>query len=217
MKMLSSNEALARSLAEEVRKEVELECGEVLEAAKREVEEIVAHAFTSARARGHAAIAAMRQEGGRRLTRAEASRQTREQRLNDTRAAEALRRALPLLEPAILQRWGNEAGRRLWLEAVARHARAHLLSGDWMVEHPLDFASEDRDCLLVSLKCAGGDNIVFRAAPGVKAGIRVRADGAVLDGTSDALLADQYTLKSLLLAELSYGASGTFGTTGGTA
>jgi F0F1-type ATP synthase membrane subunit b/b' len=217
MKMLSSNETLARSLAEEVRKEVESECREVLEAAKREAEEIVAHAFTSARARGHEAIAAMRQEGRRRLMRAEARRQTREQMLNDTRAAEALRRALPLLEPAILQRWGNKAGRRLWLEAVARHARARLLPGDWAVEHPLDFASEDRDRLLASLKCAGGDNIVFGAAPGVKAGVRVRAEGAVLDGTSDALLADQSALKSLLLAELSYGASRAFGSTGGTA
>jgi len=215
--MLSSNETLARSLAEEVGKEVESECREVSEVAKREAEEIVAHAFTSARARGHEAIAAMRQEGRRRLTRAEARRQTREQMLNDTRAAEALRRALPLLEPAILHRWENKAGRRLWLEALARHALARLLPGDWVVEHPLDFDSEDRDRLLASLKCASGDNIVFRAAPGVKAGVRVRAEGAVLDGTSDALLADQSALKSLLLAELSYGASRVFGSTEGTA
>jgi hypothetical protein len=215
--MLSSNETLARSLAEEVRKEVESECREVLEAAKREAEEIVARAFTSARARGQAAIAAMRQEGRRRLMRAEARRETREQMLNDTRAAEALRRALPLLEPAILQRWGNRAGRRSWLEAVARHARASLLPGDWTVEHSLDFASEDRDCLLASLKCAGGYNIVFRAAAGVKAGVRVHAEGAVLDGTSDGLLADQSAIASLLLAELSSGASRDFGSTRSTA
>ncbi len=215
MKMLSSNETLARSLADEVRKEVESECREVLEAARREADEIVAHAFTYARARGHAAIDAMRQEGKRRLTRAEARRQTREQRFNDARAAEALQRALPLLEPAILQRWGDEAGRRLWLEAVARHAQARLLPGDWAVEHPLGFTSEDRDRLLAFLKCAGGDNIVFRASAGVKAGVRVRAEGAVLDGTSDALVADQSAIGSLLLAELSSGTSRAFGSTRG--
>jgi hypothetical protein len=159
----------------------------------------------------------MRQEGSRRLTRAEARRQTREQMLNNTRAAEAWRCALPLLEPALLQRWGNEAGRRLWLEAVARHAQARLLPGDWAVEHPLDFASEDRDRLLAFLKCAGGDDIVFAAAAGVRAGVRVRAEGAVLDATSDALLADRSAIESLLLADLSPGASRAFGSTGGKA
>jgi hypothetical protein len=128
-----------------------------------------------------------------------------------------LRRALPLLEPAILQRWGNEAGRRLWLEAVARHARTRLLPGDWAVEHPLNFTNEDRDRLLAFLKCAGGDNIVFRTTAGVKAGVRVHAEGAVLDATSDALLADQSAIESLLLAELSSGASRAFGSTRGTA
>ncbi|MGO9172548.1 MAG: hypothetical protein ACLP7P_11360 [Rhodomicrobium sp.] len=202
--MLSSNEALARSLIEEVQMQVESECAEVLKSAEDEAKDIVAAAFASAHARGYEAIMAMRQEGRRRLIQAEARRQTRERMLKETMAAEALRYGLPLLEKAVLKRWQDSASRRLWLEAAARQASSRLIPGRWTVEHPLDVSSEEKQHFLAFLGDVDAGSVGFETTSALKAGIRVHAEGAVLDASSYGLLADKHAIEAMLLAELSH-------------
>jgi len=200
--MQTYNETLARLLAEEVQRQVEAECEEVLKSAGKGAKEIVAAAFSSARARGHEAILAMRQEGRRRLILAEAKRQTRMRTQNECQAAEALQIAIPLLQEAVLKRWRDPESRNLWLEALAREACARLLPGRWTVEHPLELTDQDKDRFVASLKCAEGGQVEFKADAQVRAGVRIRTGGALLDGTSDGLLSDRPAVEAMLLAEL---------------
>lgn len=202
--MSSSQNKISKTLIDELCRDTQVECRSIKDAAIREAAAIVAGAFASARVQGREAIAAMRQEARRRLRLAEAQRQTRERAEQQARRAASLRLARPMLEGAMLRRWREPGTRHLWISAAARCATGRLRPGPWTVEHPAEFDEADRQVLIDDLRV--GPRLTFRLNAATAAGIRVLADGAVLDASLAALISDGPMIEAMLLAELSQAA-----------
>ncbi len=104
----------------------------------------------------------------------------------------------------MLRRWREPGTRHLWILAAARCATGRLRPGPWTVEHPAEFDEADRQVLIDDLRV--GPRLTFRLNAATAAGIRVLADGAVLDASLAALISDGPMIEAMLLAELSQAA-----------
>lgn len=214
---MTLHDPLSKALLDEIEQQVNAECRAILTAGEEEAKAIVAAAHASARARMRDAILAMRREGSRRLRQAKAQRSTRERMSVEARMADVLKRATPRLADAVAQRWQSGKSRRLWIEAAARLARARLVESDWIVEHPPQWNDEDGRAFVSAAGAANANTIRFEVGPGLIAGLRVRARGAVLDATPESFLGDRPVVEAMLLAELAQSHSDETTSSGGKA
>jgi hypothetical protein len=193
--------AHADALIREIEDEGVKDCRAIADAAEREAAAIIRHALADARRRVHDEIAAFRRGSERRLARATAQIET-ERRLRDqARAAEILHSGCPDLIHLVVERWGHEGPRKLWIAWMAEHARNRLLPGAWTVEHPREWTMEDEAQLRAALPAKVA--LTFRTTDEFDAGFRIQADGATLDCTPGRLLAEESIYQGRLLAELS--------------
>ena len=187
------------ALVREIEQQFAQERGAIAAGAEREARAIMAQARAVARAQVHAAIEKLREEGARRLTRAQAQLDTESRVRAQQQVAQAARDAMPLLREALNARWRDRDGRRLWSEAVARACADRLPPGAWLVEHPRDWNESEQQQFLAVI----GEPVQARFAAGdVAAGLRVSVDQAVLDATPQGLLADSTMITALLLNEI---------------
>jgi hypothetical protein len=186
----------------EIDRQSDAECRTILEAADAESRTIVADAFAAARRHVHEAFEDMRRDGQRRLARAEAQIATELRVRDQARAAGNLRDGCPVLVDAVADRWSDPVARRHWTASVAEAARLRLRPGAWTVEHPADWASDEQAVFLAHLGADCRAEVRFVTSDDVDAGLRVRADGAVLDATPERLLADKPAVQALLLAAI---------------
>jgi F0F1-type ATP synthase membrane subunit b/b' len=187
------------ALMREIEQQLAQESSAIAASAEREAHAMMAQARALARAQVHAAIEKLREEGARRLTRAKAQIDTELRVRAQQQAAQAVRDAMPLLCEALNARWRDRDGRRLWSEAVARACADRLPPGAWRVEHPRDWNEPEQQQFLTAV----GMPVQARfAAADVAAGLRVRADQALLDATPQGLLADSTMITALLLDEI---------------
>lgn len=190
------------ALAREIEQQIESERRAVAENAKREAGAVVAQARRAARRQMHQAIQELRREAERRLSRARAQAEAGERAHAQARVAEAVRAAWPLLRDALATRWANSDSRLRWVKAAAAQAAMRLRANSWVVEHPLDWNAIEQTDFLTALGKRGGADIAFKADQEIAAGLRIRANQAVLDATPHGLLADHSTISALLLAEI---------------
>jgi F0F1-type ATP synthase membrane subunit b/b' len=187
------------ALVREIEQQLAQENGAIAAGAEREARAIMAQARAAARARVHAAIEKLREEGARRLTRAKAQLDTELRVRAQQRAVQAVRDAMPLLREALNARWRDRESRRLWSEAVARACADRLPPGAWRVEHPRDWNEPEQQQFLTAI---GKPVQAGFAAADIAAGLRVSADRALLDATPQGLLADSTMITALLLDEI---------------
>ncbi len=116
-------------------------------------------------------------------------------------SAAVIGRACPLVSDALLARWRDPVTRGVWISAAARNARELMRGDDWKVEHPVDWNADAERHFRNGLGLDGA-SVSFVAHPSLAAGIKIRAMQATFDATDGGLLADQYTIAGLLLAEI---------------
>ena len=190
------------ALAREVQQELKDESSAIMTAAQSGARATISQARSTARSRVHAAIAEMRREGPLRLARAKAQLETDLRAHERQQAARAIAKALPLLRDALNERWRDARDRRSWTDEVARLAVARLHHGNWLLEHPPDWTSEEQKAFIEAMGSNDGIEIAFDADKQLTAGLRIKADQATLDATPEGLLADAPTIVALLLDEL---------------
>ena len=190
------------ALAREIEQQIKDERQAVIENAKREARTVVAQARSAARRQMHEAIQELRREGERRLARARAQTEADERARAQARAAEAVHAAWPLLREALAARWFDGASRQAWAKAVAAQAAARLRPGAWVIEHPAGWSAKEQKDFAGVLAARDGTVVAFKADKDMTAGLRIRADQALLDATPHGLLADKTTITALLLAEI---------------
>mgnify|MGYP001766526516 CR=1 FL=1 len=191
------------ALVREIERQCDAECRAILETAGLESRAIVADAFAAARRHVHEAFEDMRRDGERRLARAEAQIATELRVRDQARAAGNLRDGCPVLVNAVADRWSDREARRLWAASLADEARRRLRPGAWVVEHPADWGDDEQAAFLARLgPDAGRAEVTFRRADELDTGLRIRANGAVLDATPERLLADKPAVQALLLAAI---------------
>jgi hypothetical protein len=192
--------AQSEALLREIEQQAEEERRAVLAEGEREGHDAVAQAYASARRRTRETIAELRREGARRLARAKAQAETEARRQAQQNAADAIRRAWPLLVDALAAYWRDPLQRPAWIAAAARQARERIRDEAWTVEHPSDWSADEERQFRTAF---GGDAAVtFTADRDMPAGLRIRTTHATLDATIQGLLADGPAVAAQLLAEV---------------
>ena len=195
-----------------LRERTETQCREIRQEARRRADELLGRSRQEARLRVHEAVLEERRrresatiEARQRLdTAARRQRQGRYQRLIDL--------AWPMLNRELAARWARPGSRAEWCELLIDEA-AHLLGQeDWLVEHPEAgsdaWSADDRGRLEKLLADRNIPSAEFRPDPALTAGLRIRRQGACLDGSIDGLLARRAAIMARLLAHWEIEASG---------
>jgi len=106
------------------------------------------------------------------------------------------------LPSALVARWSDPASRREWVASVLEPARDLLGRPGWRIVHAPDWPEEERQEVAAAFAARGIAGIVFEEDPGARAGLAVRANGNVVDGTLAGLLADRSAIGARLTEAL---------------
>jgi vacuolar-type H+-ATPase subunit E/Vma4 len=177
-------------------------CEAVLDEARDQAQKLVKQAYEDARKRLHSKVQATREDARQRLAAAEAQRQTRArlERQNADRAL--LERAWEPLNEQLLRNWHEADTRRRWIDNLIQQASMNLVGKPWRIEHPADWPEEERTDLLAQLVETSGSVPEFTGKTRIKAGLRICAGDACVDGTRCGLLRSRSRVEGIMLAKL---------------
>lgn len=182
----------------------EQRCREILRKARARGDEVVGHSRRTARARVHEAVTEERLRRENALLEARQRLDTQARRQVQKNYRDLLGAAWPELHRELAARWARPETRAEWCELLLEEA-CHMLGGDgWIVEHPDPetgaWSPDDRRRLEDALADRNMWAVEFKVGPGFEAGLRIRRDGACLDGTIAGLLARRTAVEGRLIA-----------------
>jgi len=177
-------------------------CEAVLSEAREQAQQLIKQAYQEARKRLHRSVQSIREDARQRLASANAQRQTRA-RLNRQNADRALlERAWEPLNEQLLHYWRETDSRRQWIDNLIQQAVENLVDKPWRIEHPADWPDEERTELLARLVKTSGSVPEFSGQTRIKAGLRICAGDACVDGTRCGLLRSRHRIEGIMLAKL---------------
>jgi hypothetical protein len=196
-------EAQVNALEELVESSREDHCRRLLEDAKRGVKETVKRAHQENRARMRTAIEEQRKLMEETLAATRARLATRARQQQQKLDKEQLDAAWSRLRDVLLERWQDSARRQRWILGLVEEALARLPAEPWTIEHPRDFDPAELSSMNKRIReHCGGEQADFATADDLRAGLRVRAGGACVDGTLSGLFIDRNRVEAELLALL---------------
>ena len=184
------------------------QCQEARERAGLQAAEVRRAARKQARERVSRAAHEERERLDREVRRVEAELETEQRKRARRRDMELIAAGRDMLREALAARWGNRAGRAAWAEIGVLEAAEVLLGRDWTLEHPADWADEERDAALALARERCGAQVTAKAVAPLDAGLRIRSEGALVDLSIPGLLANVRTIEGELLAEFNRAAEG---------
>ncbi|HRP95955.1 MAG TPA: hypothetical protein PL143_06860 [Rhodocyclaceae bacterium] len=195
------NEALERML-DIVHSHEREQRAAILARAREDSKRIVGEAHRQARTRVSEYVLELKRHMRREFARAQAALETQRRR-------QRLRTDLALLEAGwtqlydeLIRRWSDPAGRAAWVEMVVSQALTLLPARRWEIVHPERWRRAEREALAGRLERELGHTPAFVACADIRAGVRIRVDGASVDGTLEGLLRDRVAIEAWLLAEV---------------
>jgi exonuclease VII large subunit len=174
----------------------------ILAQAREQARERVRNAFREARRRVAHAIAAERQRARGLLASHEARLATQDRQRYQDSLQHLLARARHRLDAALLERWARNDSRRQWLEHLLEQALRRLPGAPWEIAHPAGWDAAEIAHWDAPIRSLTGSAPRLRADPALRAGLRILAGGACLDGSLEGLLADERAIQAQLLARL---------------
>ena len=195
-------EAPCEALLELIHRSASDHADTVLSQAREQARERIRAAFREARQRVARAIAGERLRASGLLANHEAQLETHDRQRYQDAVQHLLTRARHRLGPALMARWARADGRQQWLEQLLDQAGRRLPRGTWTLEHPADWDPVEVRRWRDRIEAATGHAPAARACSELRAGVRILAGGACLDGTLDGLLADEGKVRARLLARL---------------
>ena len=183
----------------------EKRCAEVRNNALQQAGEIIRQAYTKSRARMHRHINALREKQRQRVSSAIARNQTllRQQHQKADRAI--IDMAWPMLRKAMQALWNDTASRQNWLDAVMASAADRLLQQDIRIEHSLNMSEQELSRMKQQWFNSNGNEPDLQGCEDIDAGIRIIAQGTVIDATLDGLLKQRTSIEALLIARVKQG------------
>jgi len=181
-------------------------CDAILVAAQDRSVAVLRQAHAEARLRMRKAFQDERLRRDARVDAARANLETRRRLADQQRASTLLAAGWKRLPEALLLRWQTPASRCLWVAAVVAAARASLPATAWHVLHAPGWPAAERDAIRAELAVARGGECCVDEDARIHAGLRIAANGNVVDGTVDGLLTDRAEIGSRLLQLLEEGA-----------
>lgn len=196
-------DAQVSALEEVVASSRDERCRELLEDAQLRAEESVKQAHRDNRARMRAAIEEQRKTMEVTLAATRARLATRARQRKQQADRENLDHAWARLGDILLERWQDADSRRQWILGLVEAALAHLPGDPWRIEHPQGF--DPAELASITQRIADhcdGEAADFVAGEDARAGLRIVAGGACVDGTVEGLLTDRDRVEAELLALL---------------
>jgi vacuolar-type H+-ATPase subunit H len=176
------------------------QCEVLMSEARQQSRGVIRQAYQLARKNIHEDIQATRQHIRDTMAAARAKQHTLMMQQRHTAASSFLEQCWDALQGSLLARWQQPQYRREWAAKILSTAAAVVPAGDWQVEHPEDWSDQEQQQLGEQARALPGVQLQFNSVPGLAAGIRISADGAIVDGSLPGLLADRTAIESLILA-----------------
>ena len=183
-------------------------CDAILAEAQGRRSGVLRQAHADARSRMRKAFEEEYLRRDARVDAARANLQTRRRLAEQQRAAALLAAGWTRLPEELLRRWRTPESRYHWVAAVVAGARTSLPAAAWRVIHAPDWPGMEREALRAELAAAGGNACLFGEDPRIRAGLRISANGNVIDGTLDGFVSDRADIGSRLLRLLEKEPSG---------
>ena len=202
-----SHERQQQALLDLVEADRRQKCDAILAEAQGRGRAVLKQAHADARACMRNAFREERLRRDARVDAARANLETRRRLAGQQRAAALLAAGWKKLPEELLRRWRILELRRLWVAAVVAGARTSLPATAWRIIHAPDWPAAERDAVRSELALTPGAECLFDENPRIRAGLRISANGNVVDSTQDGLLSDRAEIGSQLLRLLEEGAA----------
>jgi hypothetical protein len=174
-------------------------CDAILAEARSRRRALLTQAHAEARSRMRKAFDEERSRRDARVAAARANLQTRRRLADQQHAAALLAAGWKALPVELLRRWHDPALRHDWVAAVIAAARAVLTPPAWRVIHGPGWPETEREALRAELAAATRTECEFVDDTRIRAGLLIAANGNIVDGTLDGLLADRAEIGARLL------------------
>jgi len=177
-------------------------CEKIQLLAQTKAHGLISKAHENSRRRMHEDIVETREKEHRQLASAEAQIQTRKRLARQHSDEELLRTSWKLLKESLQRRWQQADTRKQWIDNLIGQALATLVSQHWRIEHPADWAEEERTALQMRLHEQLGHAPELEAIADISAGLRLCTGGTCVDGTTDGLMHERTRIEALMLAAI---------------
>jgi hypothetical protein len=191
-----------RALLDLVEADRARQCAQILGDAQGRAQALRAQAHADARARLRQAFDEQRLLRRERIAAAQARLATRRRLHEQQHIAALLRLAWQQLPGELLALWKQADTRAQWVAQVLAWARARMPRGAWRIVHASEWSAGEQQALAKELAAELGAAPLLQADEGISAGLKVMADGNVIDGTLGGLLADRAEFEARLLRKL---------------
>ena len=189
----------AEALIAKIQKDAREEAGKILAESKEKAEEIAQKARQKARLKVRDVIQKIRARDEREMTRETARFETEQRQWRQRDERRALAEGLAHLEPAMNDLWAMKSSREEWCRNVLSVAAERLPAEGWRLEHPSDFPKDELSQLAHEIEahtgaapeCLQNDSLL---------GVRIYAGTACVDGSIEAMLADEQNTSAKFLS-----------------
>lgn len=195
-------ETQAQALIDAINARKDDERKRILNEARKEARGITRQAHRSARQRFHEAAEALRRDRAKRMDQAKAQRDTELRQRHQSALSDIVKQAWPKLTDALKARWQSAEDRETWAKGALDSAAFRLQRKGWRVVYPAGSDDDFRDKLKNWLDEKEVEDAATEASEEIAAGLRIEADGATLDATPNALLAQTGRVQAALIAEI---------------
>jgi len=185
-------------IVEEYRKQ---QCDSLLTQAQQDSSQIVRQAYREARIRMHQDIQDSREHMRNELSGARAKLHTLMMQQRHQADQRFLEQSWKILADKLQARWQQPKLRKAWVEKIVANAIKMVPGKDWLVEHPQDWTSNEQKQLRAQVNDKYTGQLKFIKLPEMTAGIRIKTDGATIDGSLQGLMADRTGIESIFLAQ----------------
>lgn len=180
----------------------ERRCADIREQANQQAKDIIRQAYAQGRNRLHQHVRVLREKYQARSDSANARKQTllRQQQHNNDKAV--IDHAWPVVRLAILILWDEPESRKQWLAVAVETALSILLGHEWLIEHAQGL--DKKEIKMIYDDLVPGHDYKYRlvAVNDISAGIRISAEGTVVDVTLEGLLSQKHEIEADLLARI---------------
>jgi len=189
----------ASALIAHIRASQAQECERLVTEAREAAHRLLREARQAAGRRVREAVAAERERIAREQALAAARVHTAERECAQQRLQALFGQALSRLESALLARWDEPGPAARWIESLVAQAAGVLPTRAWTLVHgDACWAAHHEQAWARAIGSCGATTEKIETVPALRAGLRIRAQGVVLDATLDALLGDRRLREALL-------------------
>ncbi|MDP2007554.1 MAG: hypothetical protein Q8K45_17925 [Rubrivivax sp.] len=182
--------------------ERERQQAQILDGARSRAAALRLQARAEARARLRQAFGEQRLALQAHVAAAQARLATQQRLHTQQRLSTLLTLAWQQLPAALAARWALPAARAAWVARVLAMAHARLPAAGWRLVHAPGWPADEREAAAARLAATGHADARFEADAGLVAGLKVVAQGNVIDGSLPGLLADRSEVEAALLRRL---------------